>query len=282
MRRKTIALGLATLLSLAVAAPSIAADPRAGTGTGGEPPGDNRVLPLTPSQQKSRVLKEALIQRVPLTRGANQSRELINPSGGPVAAQSAQAASGPAYGTILNISPRQQTKSYYCGPAVVQLVSNYSHQMAPSANWYTQQRISDLWTKTDANGQTYLGDLINGMNGASVLPSGFAYIQKHNPTFTDWHNTIISGVYDWRMPLAAGVIPRKSGATYRLVSWNIVSNAGHYIEIHGYVGFVQNPQKWVFFSDTAGMYASSTAGNYKQSSFAVYKTMMYNNGNMVY
>jgi hypothetical protein len=58
--------------------------------------------------------------------------------------------------------------------------------------------------------------------------------------------------------------------------------AGHYISVYGYLGLPEEAGRWVYYSDTAGTYAQSTAQNVQQGSYAVWMTMMYNNGNMVY
>jgi hypothetical protein len=261
------------LLTAAVASPVAGTRPTT-TAPGGEPPGDDSVLSLTPEQEASRLEMEALIQQV-IANGAGGGDEI-----------------GPDYVCqfepcepsvkVLTVYPRQQKKSYYCGPAVVQVVSNFSWGKTGSNNKYSQQTISDNWTHTDQNGQTYLVDEIRGMNQASVRPPNFEYMQKHNPTYDNWHGTIIAGGYFWDLPLAAGVIPWKQGGTYHLKSWNIVSNGGHYLELHGYEGRVGSATRSVHFSDTAGTYADSVAANWEQDSYAVYQTMMYNNGNMIY
>lgn len=261
---------LAAALTMLLATPTFASDPT--RGTGGEPVGDDTVLPLTPEQRTSVLLKESLLAGAL----ADQAADGITPDYACIYEPCEPRSKA------LTVYPRQQAKGIYCGPAVVQIVSNYSWGKTGSQNAYSQQTISDNWTHTDANQQTYLGDEITGMNLASVKPVGFVYAQKHNPTYSNWHATIIEDVHGWRMPLAAGVIPWKTGGTYHLVSWNKVSNTGHYIELHGYSGYISDPTKSVYFSDTAGTYADSVAGNYYQNSYAVYQTMMYNNGNMIW
>lgn len=259
------------LVCLAPVSPVGAAGPV--LGTGGEPPGDSTVLPLTPEQAASVKLKEDLLRGL-----GGQDRT----SGGLSADFVCQFDPCEPASLALNVFARQQTKRIYCGPSVVQVVSNFTWGKTGAQDKYSQQFISDQWTHTDANQQTYLGDEIVGMNSASVKPSGFVYAQKHNPTFETWHGTIIEDTFWWRMPLAAGVIPWKAGATYHLVSWKLVSNGGHYIELHGYVGRVTDASRYVWFSDVAGQYANSVAANYQQASYAVYETMVYNNQNMIW
>jgi hypothetical protein len=135
-----------------------------------------------------------------------------------------------------------------------------------TANKYTQKTISDNWTQTDANGETYLGDEINGMNQATKRPSNFVYCRSTTRRSTTGTGRSSEGVYYWGLPLAAGVIPAIEDATYQLVSWNRVSNSGHYLELHGYEGRVGSSSPDVYFSDTAGTYADSVAANWKQAS----------------
>ncbi|PZR64657.1 MAG: hypothetical protein DLM71_02135 [Chloroflexi bacterium] len=87
---------------------------------------------------------------------------------------------------MLNTSPRQQLKSYYCGPATVQVVSNFSWGLSGAANRWSQGGISDSYTHTDAHGQTWLQDMVNGMNGTSRLPSGFVFAQNANSGNMIW------------------------------------------------------------------------------------------------
>lgn len=277
--RSVTAVVTVVLLTLLATAPAFAAKPH--DVTGGEPPGNDMVLPLTPEQEASRLLKEELIGGIMSSHGSD---------GGITPQYVCQFEPCEPTLYVLTVYPRQQDKGYFCGPGVVQIVSSYSWGKTGTQNKYSQQTISDTWTRTEADidgdghpdNQTYLAYEIAGMNGASVLPPNFAYMQKHNPTFTNWHSTIIAGTYYWHLPLAAGVIPRKQGAQYYLSSWNKVSNGGHYIELHGYQGRATDALRYVYYSDTAGTYADSVAANWKQGSYAVYETMMYNNGNMIY
>lgn len=296
-RRLVIALALAVLTAqLAVPAVGAKGPPPGQAPGGGEPQGDDRVLPLTAAQRASRDAKESLISAtLDATAGGDGGSGAVTmscptPTGAgtrdAVEAETLAAASCFTPSTFtLAASPRQQEKSYYCGPAVVQVVSNFSYGHT-TTNKYSQTTISNNWTKTDATLQTYLGDFINGMNAASRKPSGFAYMQKHSPTFADWHTTIVSGVYNWRMPLATSVRPHEVGATYYIISWPVAKAAAHYIGLFGYKGFAstRNLDRKVYYTDTAGQYAASgvKAGNFWDISFDIYQTMMMNNKNMVY
>lgn len=290
-RSLIIAMVLAVLAAqLAVSAVAAKGPPNQGPAGGGEPQGDSRILPLNAAQQTSRNRKEQIIAAMPGATTGGQATPLACPTSayatsGREGESTAQASCGPPYQFTLAAHPRQQEKWYYCGPAVVQVVSNFTWGRT-TTNKYSQTYISTTWTKTDATLQTYLADFIKGMNGASVLPAGFAYMQKHNPTFTDWHNTIIAGIYTWRMPLATSVRPHDPGATYWIISWPVAKSAAHYIGLFGYRGYAYtaNSDRKVYYTDTAGQFAAPgvKAGNFWDISFDVYQTMMANNGNMVY
>lgn len=239
--------------------------------TGGEPPGDSKVLPLTPEQYASKQLKDGFIAGLLAGAAGTDGADYV-----------CQFDPCEPFSQALDSYPRQQIKSYYCGPATVQIASSQSWGLTGGAYKYTQREISDNWTHTDANGQTFLSDAIDGMNGASRLPANFVYLQLHNPSYDEWHAAIIMDVVQYEMSLAAGVIPWKTGAAYHLLSWNIQSNGGHYIELHGYSGRIGDANRYVDYSDPAGTYADSIAANWHQLSYPVYQTMMYNNGNLVY
>ena len=292
MKRPLVVAIVTALLCAQVATPTFGAKPPSTPVGGGDPPGDDVILLLTAEQAASRERKEALIARVNGGSGGEQGTQSSCPTpestnldmASGMEAEVTASCYTPSQWTLA-ARPRQQEKSYYCGPAVVQVVSNYSWRLT-STNKYSQTTISNTWTKTDATGQTYLADFIKGMNGASKRPSGFAYMQKSSPSFSNWHSTIVSGIYDWRMPLAAGVRPHEPGATYWIISWPVAKSAAHYIGIFGYQGFAASPNssRKVYYTDTAGPYAAAgvNAGNFWDISYDVYQTMMMNNGNMVY
>lgn len=293
MRRRTCAsLLLVLVLLLGVSVPTVtAADPPAG---GGNPPSNNKVLPLTREQKASKSAKEELIARVAGRSTSDGAATTSCPTPTSTSASGAASASAntttsscyiPFKFVLGNVNPRQQEKWYWCGPAVGQVMSNYSWGMGAAQNKYTQAQIAS-WMRTEINRQTFLGDFIAGVNRATRRPSNFVYLQKHAPSFTNWHNTIISGVYNWRLPLAAGVNPHPTWADYYIISWPEPKNAAHYIELHGYEGYATtaNGSRWVFYSDTAGPYAAAgmRAGNFRDISWDVYRTMMANTGDMVY
>lgn len=249
------------------------------------PGGDTRlnigIVPLSPEQVASIALKTQQEQAIAGLTGASRL------SAGCPTGVGMRGAAGPKlvcpgtppYSLVLATSPRQQLKSYYCGPATVQVVSNFSWGLSGTNRW-SQGGISDSYTHTDAHGETWLPDMINGMNGTSRLPSGFVFAQKHNPTFSDWHNTIITDVFNWQMALAAGVKPFISMSKH-LHSWPNSVFAKHYIALNGYSAYAWMANPLAYYDDSSGGYGGTT-GAFSDPSPLVFDTMNANSGNMIW
>lgn len=194
----------------------------------------------------------------------------------------AVAASGNCVSDFVSIYPRQQVKWFYCGPATVQQVINYTRGIFSSnqgVNWFTQQQISDWWLKADANGGTspYMERV--GMNAGSKLPAGFIYMEHRVTSGADWHGHVITDVTGWNMPLTAAVAPRDVGFNFFLQSWENSApvNTGHWIVMRGYFG------KWdgtrgplVYYTDSSGGAGGST-GRFYDPSYDVYQTLIKTN-----
>jgi hypothetical protein len=194
----------------------------------------------------------------------------------------ALASSGTCVSDFLAVSPRQQVKWYYCGPATVQQVINFSRGIVTddnAVNTFSQQQISDRWLKTDANGGTSPSAERVGMNAGSRLPSGFGYAEVQVVSGADWHSKVITDITGWNMPLTAVVAPHDINYVYFLTSWadgNAV-NTGHWIVIRGYYG------KWdgtrdplVYYTDSSAGLGGST-GRFYDPSYDVYKTLIKTN-----
>ncbi|PZR60576.1 MAG: hypothetical protein DLM71_10435 [Chloroflexi bacterium] len=194
---------------------------------------------------------------------------------------------------------RHQHRWFYCGPAVVQVISNYTYGYRNATvsgetsnnNVFLQSYISGRWTRTDANGQTNLGDLITGLNASTSRPSYFYWAQWHGPSFADFHAAIVNDVFSYKMPLAAGVNPHVRGSTYYLYSWrNWQGSTGHYITINGYSGVPSSSSKYAYYNDSSGGYdevqpwiaIAGETGAFSDTSYTVYMTMKNNSGDLVY
>jgi hypothetical protein len=146
----------------------------------------------------------------------------------------------PPFYVILNTHYRHQKNWYFCGPASVQVVSNYSWGLTTGYK-YTQQHISDTWTHTTSSSGTTVSRERIGLNGASVLPEGFIYSEYHLSGTTteaglDWYNKLRADIDQWEMPQAENVAPHNPGQTYFLSSWPNPVTAGHWVVANGWDG----------------------------------------------
>jgi hypothetical protein len=155
----------------------------------------------------------------------------------------------PSY--TLAVYARDQTRGHYCGPAVGQVIANYSWKMASDRNKYSQDRIAD-WMNTNENGGTGAPELENGLESATVN-------SPRRPADWDWvvlnlwdrdgdglvadhlHAYVQSNVSSSRMPLAIPVKPHDPDSDYRLASWpRPVESVGHWIAAYGWYAYFSN------------------------------------------
>lgn len=148
----------------------------------------------------------------------------------------------PGTGGVVVTYPRHQDKWYYCGVATAQDISNYWWNMGSTTNKYTQQVISDNWTKTDAALQTTASAEQTGLQGATKgsprWTAGFTYYYKKATSGSQWHSYIRVDVSTWNVPLATSVAPRDPGFAYYLSTWvnQPQAVAGHWITLSGWSG----------------------------------------------
>jgi hypothetical protein len=175
---------------------------------------------------------------------------------------------------------RQQTKSFYCGPASVEVISNFAWAVGSSSNKWSQQYISTTWTLTDDNGQTSPYYERQGLNGAvgSHHPSGFTYSYYQITSGADWQGKMVEDIGVESMPLAASVAPHDPGQTYYLPSWPNAITAGHWVAVNGY--YLNN---WdgslaptVYYDDSSAGYGGNT-GSYATPSLVMYTVIMKSN-----
>ena len=218
-----------------------------------------------------------------LDRSAAAAGSSFGPQGAtPEARVTAAAGSGSCVSDFVAIYPRQQIKSFYCGPATVQQVINYTRGIFSwnqGDNWFSQQQISDWWLKADAYGGTSPYTERIGMNAGSLLPAGFTYYEVQVASGAEWHSKIVTDVTGWGMPLTAAVAPHDVGFAYFLSSWanTPAVDTGHWIVLRGYYG------KWdgtrgplVYYTDSSGSAGGST-GRFYDPSYDVYRTLIKTN-----
>jgi hypothetical protein len=146
---------------------------------------------------------------------------------------------------FLGVEARDQIKAIYCGPAVGQVVSNYTWAMGAARNKYTQGQIA-AWMRTDINGGTAAPELEDGLEQSTIRsprrPQNWDWVvinlldRNHDGQEGDeLHGYVRSNVSGSRMPLALPVKPHEPGAQFWLVSWPLPKpSVGHWIAVYGW------------------------------------------------
>lgn len=181
---------------------------------------------------------------------------------------------------FLSVQPRQQTKNHYCGPAVGQVIANYSWKVASGANKYTQDKIAE-WMKTNVFGQTNAPELAAGLQKATAgsprHPAGFAWgftnlqdLDANRATADELHDYVRTAVSHWRMPLAIAVKPHDRNSQFHLSSWpNEVNSPGHWVAAYGwYSFFIGTHGARVYFADSSKNQGGGT-GTYWNSTLSL-------------
>ncbi len=152
---------------------------------------------------------------------------------------------------FLSVEARDQIFGHYCGPAVGQVIANYSWAMGPGRNVFTQQQLAG-WMGTDANGGTSSQALANGLEvatrGAPRRPAVWTWVvtplrdnDRDGHVGDELHGFIRANVTGSRMPLAFSLKPHDRFGRYRLSSWAFpVNSPGHWIAGYGWVGNYSN------------------------------------------
>ena len=167
----------------------------------------------------------------------------------------------------LGVEARDQINGWYCGPAVGQVIANYSWAVPAGANKYVQRKIAE-WMGTDVNGQTGAFALAAGLETATAgsprRPANWAWIVTAlvDSDGDGWRGDqldamVRSNISNSRMPLAISVKPHDafspSGA--HLLSWpQPVQSVGHWVAIYGWVHIHDG-------SDRARMYYTDSSGD---------------------
>jgi hypothetical protein len=262
-RRLRMAALIAMVLSALTATPSFAAEPIRSPPPAGPPVPTVPEPALTPEQQAASDRKVAAAQAY-LTAVQLQGTDLatlqcITPTGGtssapttgdPAVGRSTIQACGVPQG-FLAVEARDQSSGHYCGPAVGQVIANYSWAMGPGRNVFTQQQLAG-WMGTDANGGTSSQALANGLEvatrGAPRRPAVWTWVVSplrdndgDGHVGDELHGFIRANVSGSRMPLAFSLKPHDRFARYRLTSWPFpVNSPGHWIAGYGWVGNYSN------------------------------------------
>lgn len=147
----------------------------------------------------------------------------------------------------LPVYARDQTRGHYCGPAVGQVIANYSWAMKSTSNKYLQSTIA-TWMSTDVYGGTNAYYMAKGLNTATHNsprePGTWTWVvtylndsDRDGTTGDQLHNYVRANVSGSKMPLAIPVKPHDRLSKYHLASWpNQVASPGHWIAGYGWYG----------------------------------------------
>jgi len=272
---------LRALVSAAAMLVLLSASAEAATPVAVGPGGPGGDLPLTAAQRQNVAQKEARARleeaRPGLSVRGGAAGGVAQAACPALAGGMAPATSCGTYWGYLVTYPRRQVKSYYCGVATVQVISNYAWNMDASHDRYSQQYISDAWTNTDANGQTTAWYEAVGLQGATAgsprLPANFTYYYKRESSGSGWHADLRTDIGYFSMPMAASVAPKDPGYGYVLATWSSPSitaqYAGHWIVLTGWNGAWDGTAvPTVNFDDSAVGAAGSTG---TQSAYSMWQ-----------
>jgi hypothetical protein len=155
----------------------------------------------------------------------------------------------PSY--VLGVVARDQNRAHWCGPAVGQVISNYSWGKSGGYNKYAQRTIAG-WMSTDTYGSTNAHRLEYGLeratSGAPRRPANWDWVISYlkdtdgDGQFGDQlHDYVRANVSGSKMPLAIPVKPHARDSRYHLSSWpRPVNSVGHWIAGYGWYAYWTN------------------------------------------
>ena len=194
---------------------------------------------------------------------------------------------------VLPTRARQQTTDYNCGPAVAQVIINYTHGILSTnnagddrtTNWTTQATLS-RWMNTSVLYGTGGAAVTEGLNHAGGLRKPFpawAYDYDQTGSRKDLHDKIVTDIAIYEMPLAIAINPHMAKAgIYQLASWpDERPLARHWIAVRGYEGLWGSPFPIVHYSDSSAGYGGGT-GNYWDLSLVIHETNDRNYGRIIW
>ena len=171
---------------------------------------------------------------------------------------------------FLGVSARDQTRGHYCGPAVGQVIANYTWAVPLDANKYSQKRIA-TWMQTDANGGTSAHTMEDGLEIATARaprrPSDWDWVVTYlkdrdgdGGVGDQLHDYVRANVSGSRMALAIPVLPHERDGRFHLRSWpNPVNSPGHWIAAYGWRGLYDGTNfARIYYADSSKDEGGST------------------------
>jgi hypothetical protein len=240
------------------------------------PPGGAPERPLTPEEQAASDRKvaeaEAYIASADASGENLLSLSCVAPNGTTSDAQDAAIATASCTvpQAYLPVAARDQIRGHYCGPAVGQVIANYTWAVSSSANKYSQTTIA-AWMLTDVFGYTNAPELEDGLEvataGAPRRPAGWDWVVT-NLRDTDGDGVlgdqlqfyVRANVSGAKMPLAMAVKPYDPNGKYHLSSWSRpVSSPGHWIAAYGWYSYwAGNDFSRIYYTDSSKDEGGST------------------------
>lgn len=163
----------------------------------------------------------------------------------------------------LPVEARDQVFGHYCGPAVGQVIANYTWAVAPGGNKFTQARIAG-WMGTDANGGTSSQSLANGLEtatrGAPRRPAVWQWVvtplgdtDRDGHTGDELQGYVRANISGSKMPLAFSLKPHDPNSRYYLASWpRPVVSVGHWISVYGwYSNYNGTEAARIYYTDSS-------------------------------
>jgi hypothetical protein len=274
VRRFLIACVTATLLVSALAAPAAAKRPDPGT-----PPTEP---PQTEPDPAASARKAARAERYVAEQEAHDLATLecvvlsAPTEDGAVRAEATGAGPAPTACYVpqgfLAVEARDQNFGHYCGPAVGQVIANYSWAVAAGTNKYLQRDLA-AWMATDANGGTSYAFMESALERATAgsprrpwnwdwLISALRDSDGDGTVGDQLYSYVRANVSGDRMPLAVSVKPhdRNSRSGAYLLSWpRVVDSVGHWIAIYGWVGVWDGSDRpRIYYTDSSKDEGGST------------------------
>jgi hypothetical protein len=171
---------------------------------------------------------------------------------------------------FLPVSARDQIRGHYCGPAVGQVIANYTWAVPLDANKYTQNQIA-VWMHTDEFGGTSSFWMQAGLDTATARaprrPAGWDWVvtrledTDRDGTFGDQlHDYLRSNVSGSRMGLAISLKPHDRNGRFHLSSWPVpVDSVGHWISAYGWRGlYDMTDTSMLYYTDSSADEGGST------------------------
>lgn len=165
----------------------------------------------------------------------------------------------------LAVTARDQVRDHYCGPAVGQVIANYTWAVGANANKFLQARIAELM-RTDVNGMTDAWNLASGLEaitrGAPRRPAEWAWVvtpvvdrDGDRTTGDELHGFVRANVSGSKMPLAISVKPHDPASRFHLPSWpRAAASPGHWVTVYGWLGVWDG-------TDAARVYYTDSSAN---------------------